>query len=318
MDIPLISVIIPVYNVSLYLKRCLDSVVNQTYHNLEIILVNDGSTDNSREICEEYAKRDKRIIVIHQDNKGLSEARNAGINIATGLYISFIDSDDYISKYFIEILLESAKSEKSDIVVCCFKKGNNEDYKFPIDEKPRIEKTLSAEEGLQQWHSNHKDVETVAWNKLYSAKLFKDGIRYPAGKYFEDVVTTHLLVQNANKITFILNELYYYFQRNTSIQGTWSEIKIYDKIYMQEKRLEWFRKYGYQEAYGRLLSKLMKYYMLCYVNADSNRTRFVLLEKFNKVRKQEQFKSIKDNFLFFFFSNFHKCIYNIYRIYRRK
>lgn len=213
---PLISVIIPVYQVEPYLKHCIESVINQTYRNLEIILVDDGSTDGSGEICNRYADKDERIKVIHQENRGLSEARNSGIDIAGGEYLSFVDSDDWLDERFIEAMYEISVEAECDIVQCnfqnvidnCSEKDKREgDYTIYSPREFSI-----ATYTLLSWKCN------VAWNKLYKASLF-DGIRYPAGKLHEDEFTTYKLIWRANNIAVTNTKLYFYRQRSDSITG---------------------------------------------------------------------------------------------------
>ena len=175
----LISVVIPVYNVKPYLERCINSVVNQTYKNLEIILVDDGSTDGSDKICDDYSKKYKNIEVIHKKNGGLSDARNVGIENAHGQYIQFIDSDDYVNNKMIEILYNNLKNTNSDISVCRPYSFSNvseiKDYK--------IEENLVEYEGIDILKNMYNDylVTVVAWNKLYKKSIFNK-IRYPKGR----------------------------------------------------------------------------------------------------------------------------------------
>lgn len=222
---PLISVIIPVYQVEPYLKHCIESVINQTYCNLEIILVDDGSTDGSGEICDQYADKDNRIKVIHQENQGLSAARNCGIETAQGEYLSFVDSDDWIDARFIEAMYEISVKAGCDIVQCNFQNVIND-----CSEEDKREGNYTvysprefsiATYTLLSWKCN------VAWNKLYKAFLF-DGIRYPVGKFHEDEFTTYKLVWRANNIAVTNTKLYFYRQRTDSIMGSAYSLKRLD------------------------------------------------------------------------------------------
>lgn len=212
----LISIIVPVYNVQKYLPRCIDSIINQTYKNLEIIVVDDGSTDDSGKICDEYAKKDNRIRVIHKENGGLSEARNIGINQANGDLIGFIDSDDYISKDMFEILRKSLIKYQTDISICNIQNVNEDGVRLSTQMDYHEEKTqvLEKKEALQLLLEDK--IKSYAWNKLYKIELFDD-IRYPKGKKMEDLATTYQLFDRATRVVFNQEICYYYVYRKNSI-----------------------------------------------------------------------------------------------------
>jgi len=211
-----ISVIVPVYNVEKYIHRCIDSIINQTYKNLEIILVDDGSTDNCPKICDEYAQKDNRIKVIHKKNGGLSEARNVGIEIATGEYIGFIDSDDYINKKMYELLISGLETNDADICICNYKEVNN-DY-IINDEKQDSYNFLKFNniEALEALYKENGVKFVIACNKLYNKNLFAD-VRYSIGKIHEDEYIIHKLFFNSKRVVYLDKELYYYYQRQDSI-----------------------------------------------------------------------------------------------------
>lgn len=211
----LVSVIIPIYNVERYLKKCLDSVENQTYHELEIILIDDGSTDNSPIICDKYAEKDPRITVLHKKNEGLSSARNAGLDIATGDYISFIDSDDWVSPHYIETLFSLAQHNKADIAIIENKLVYS-DSCDNSDDKPPFTKCYTNLEALEDLFSKNLVSLTVSWGKLYSRNLFSH-IRFPIGKIHEDEFTTFELFYNSKKLVYTNQCLYFYRQRTDSI-----------------------------------------------------------------------------------------------------
>lgn len=262
----LVSIIVPIYNVETYVERCVGSLIRQKYKNIEIILVDDGSTDDSGKICDELLAKDSRIRVIHQKNMGLSKARNNGILLSKGEYVAVVDSDDYVSPEYIEIMLFTCVNENCDIAICNYVKGKEINYTFKNTEKLES-RCLTSEQMLNEWHGENKDIETSAWNKLYRRKLFVEGnVWYPEGKYYEDTVTTHRLVARASRIAIIDAYLYYYYQRESSIMHSsdLSESRSADWIEMQETRTKWFCDKGYVEAYRRLAVKLMKYYMLIY------------------------------------------------------
>lgn len=207
-----ISVIIPIYNVEKYLKKCIDSVIEQTYSNLEIILIDDGSLDNSSKICDEYGNKDKRIIVIHKPNGGLSDARNYGLNIATGNYYLFIDSDDFILSNTIEEMYKCLIMTNSQISICnmirIFEDGTISNFYTPVDH-------ITVYEGKERFISLS---QPSVCNKLFKSSLFKN-IYFPKGKFYEDTFIYHELVYNANKIVFTGKNDYYYLSRKDSILG---------------------------------------------------------------------------------------------------
>ena len=220
MSTPLISIIVPIYKVELYLKRCVDSIVNQTYSNLEIILVDDGSPDNCPQICDEYAEKDKRVVVIHKENGGLSEARNAGLDICKGEYVSFIDSDDWVDLQYIEILLKGVQNNKADIAIGQFQKI------FFYNEKKKYEKKMTTastavmdnKEAVKKLFSNEDIYFVVAWGKLYKKTLFNT-IRYPVGKIHEDEYTTYKILYNSSTVAYLHEKIYFYLQRPQSIMS---------------------------------------------------------------------------------------------------
>lgn len=225
----LISVIIPVYNVEKYLERCIVSIINQSYKNLEIILVNDGSTDNSPVICDEYAHNDKRIKVIHKKNGGLSDARNTGIKICQGNYICFADSDDYISIDMIKNLYSSIKDTQLKMAICNLKAIDDEGNDL-IESKnsPIKDGVFTANELLPKIYQELGWYYIVAWNKLYHRSLF-DNIEFPYGKIHEDEYVIAQLMIEAQKISCISNEEYMYvYQRNGSIMSKKNANEQYD------------------------------------------------------------------------------------------
>lgn len=207
----LISIIVPIYNVGRYLEQCLISILEQTYRNLEIILIDDGSTDTSGAICDSYQKNDDRIKVIHQKNGGLSRARNVGIKLAQGTYLAFVDSDDWIEKDYIEKMYEACKSKEADICVCNFEKvWHNKNKSIPIKAKVYDENVMSIMFGQDC------TAMTVAWNKLYKKELWKE-IVFTPGKIHEDESTTYKVFYKAKRIVVINEILYHYRMLETSI-----------------------------------------------------------------------------------------------------
>lgn len=226
-----ISVIIPVYGVEDFLCECVDSVLNQTYPNLEIILVDDGSPDNSGQICDAYAGKDSRIKVIHKRNGGLSDARNAGLDISTGQYISFVDSDDKVHPQFIELLY--SKIGKCDMIFCDFKSFENypdlSNDRFKPAEKEKLT-NFTKDELMLQIMSFRYPLVVVAWNKLYKRELW-GSLRYPVGKIHEDEFIIHSLINRSENIAFIDKPVYYYRMRKQSIMSSASATRsLLDKL----------------------------------------------------------------------------------------
>ena len=250
----LISVVVPVYNVENYLERCLSSLINQTYRNLEIILINDGSTDNSLSVCQDYAKKDKRIKIYSQKNGGLSSARNKGISLASGKYIGFVDSDDVISLKMYENLYKAMIENNSEIGLCdfvCFSDKPLFDEVFTYEKMDRIKalKNLMID----------RNITSHAVDKLYLKSLF-DNIKYPIGQKFEDISTTFKLFMKANNIVYVPHTLYGYYQRTGSITGSYSKSSTIDFINAVNNR--------YSELYN--FDKKLNIYL------DMNRVNSVL------------------------------------------
>ncbi|NSE80320.1 glycosyltransferase family 2 protein [Coprococcus comes] len=219
-----VSIIIPVYNVEKYLEKCIKSVLNQTYQNLEIILVDDGSKDKSAIICDEYMVKDNRITVIHKQNGGLSSARNAGIEVATGEAVFFLDSDDYISKECIEKLVKLMKKNSADISIIQMKyisEEINDDCAKQNNEKIMLMNSERAiEESLYQ-----KLYTCCAPAKLYKIEVIGD-IRFPVGRISEDLATSHLFFKNAEKIVYSNYYGYYYRQHEESIMHVFNPKRL--------------------------------------------------------------------------------------------
>lgn len=234
-----ISVIIPIYNVEQFLKQCLDSIINQTYQNLEIILVNDGSTDSSAQICDNYAMKDERIKVIHKENGGLSDARNAGLRKATGDFISFVDSDDLIALDFYHTVVQIAIDNDADIVECGF-------IKFEVEEEFE-NSTITPEMSIEVFETEFalelliKDyLQPMVWNKLYRKKVLID-LEFPVGKIHEDVFWTYQVFGNAEKIIKTQEKLYFYRQQGNSISGRKYSLRRLDAVQALEERISYMK-----------------------------------------------------------------------------
>ena len=217
-DEPLISVIVPIYNVEKYLNRCIDSIIAQTYKNIEIILIDDGSPDNCGAICDEYATKDSRIKVIHKKNGGLSDARNAGIDIAKGKYISFIDSDDFVSRYFIETLYKCLVENNADISSLThgvsFEDGDDDSVKFMNSDNDFSCETVWPDDAIE--YMFYQTIPTGVQWRLYKRAIFNE-LRFPVGYLYEDVATTYKAFMLAEKIVLIYANAYAYRHRTNSI-----------------------------------------------------------------------------------------------------
>lgn len=237
----LISVIVPVYKVEKYLRKCIDSIIAQTYKNIEIFLVDDGSPDNCGAICDEYAHVDERIKVIHKENGGLSSARNAALDVATGDYVMFVDSDDWVEPDFCYSALEMVLKEGVKMAAfgynnICYEKDNKR-YKA-YKRFTKSVRTIGASETIRHIILKDDVIFNFAWNKIYDRQLFEK-IRYPYGKTFEDNAVTYLLANKSDKIFVSDNVLYNYVRRNDGISGKWYSPKhIADRFEIWTERLK--------------------------------------------------------------------------------
>lgn len=213
--LPLISVVVPIYQVKKYLSKCIDSIIGQTYENIEIILVDDGSTDGSGELCDEYREKDSRVIVFHKENGGLSSARNVGIDHAHGEYIAFIDSDDWVDPRYLEVLYNIIVDEQCEIAQCAHWDVWSEGLAYSDQESKSI--IFSPKELAYAYHSIGLWQIILAWNKLYKTDLFKN-IRYPEGKIHEDEYISYKVCWKASRIAVTYMKLYYYRHRENSIK----------------------------------------------------------------------------------------------------
>lgn len=246
-----ISVIIPVYMVEKYLNECVESVTGQTYSNLEIILVDDGSKDNCPLICDEWANRDSRIKVIHKENGGLSDARNAGIEKATGDYIAFVDSDDWIKEDMYAKMLDALQKENADFCACNITSCYDD---HTVSWGASAYTVGDSQKILAMLYDNTK-FPVAAWNKLYKRDCWNT-IRFPKGKLCEDAFTTYLLVHNAGKIVQIIDPLYCYRIRPQSIMTS-----SFSKKKMDEEEA-WRQNYDFVKThYPSLRKKALDFYL---------------------------------------------------------
>lgn len=258
MNMDLISVIIPVYNVEKYLARCLESVINQTYRNIEIILVDDGSTDNSGVICDEYVLRDSRIKVIHKTNGGASSARNVGLDIMQGQWVTFVDSDDYIADNYVETLYLLCAEKKCNISSCMFESTKESDFCFPTGSFDSI--VLSPREAMRSiYGASSTFITIIICAKLFSAELFSS-MRFKEGIICEDEDLYWKLIYNSSGIACTSAKLYAYFMSaNSVMRGGFSEKNLVIIDILQEREIFYKQK---QEAELYALTLKTKCYVL--------------------------------------------------------
>lgn len=247
---PKISVIVPVYKVEEYLKRCVDSILSQSFEDFELILVDDGSPDDCGNICDNYANTDVRVRVIHQDNQGLSAARNAGLDLVfkenTTEWITFIDSDDWVHPEYLERLCNAAVDNGVDVSVCEYCRTD----KFVSCDFLMSDALIYSSE---EYYVKDSVNSSTAWGKLYRKELFTD-IRYPVGKIHEDEYTTYKLMFRAEKIAVIHTPLYFYYSNTNGITGeTWS-VKRLQALDAFTERLKYLKGTKFKKAYVLTIS----------------------------------------------------------------
>lgn len=242
-----VSIIIPIYNASDVLERCISSVLKQTYQNIEVLLIDDGSRDKSGDLCDEFAGQDKRIRVFHKENGGVSSARNLGLENSTGQYIMFVDSDDYCSDILVEELVNEIINNDVQMVICNYIDFSKDIPNIEYTDATRKKEYMESMDVLWRMRSNEGMRYTAPWGKLYSKSLFHE-IRYPIGRISEDEATTYKLIDKCNKIAVIKDVLYFYYVGNvnsiTSDRKYFLNFDIYKAYEEQEK---YFRKRGYDE-----------------------------------------------------------------------
>lgn len=249
-----ITIVVPVYKVEAYLNRCVDSILAQTFTDFELILVDDGSPDNCGKMCDEYAEKDSRISVIHQKNGGLSAARNSGIDIARGEWITFIDSDDWIHPDYLRVLLEAAKKYGADVAVGRYESVRDGDE---VDNG-----TIDPDVGLENvedfWVNNRTNA-TVAWGKLYKRSFF-DELRYPVGKYHEDEYVTHKILFACEKLAVVDAPIYRYFYNDSSISRMNYLRRLPDILEAFRRHEEFFKDSPWREAHRLEVEKYAEAY----------------------------------------------------------
>lgn len=308
----MISVIVPVYNVEKYLRRCVNSILKQSYPNLQIILVDDGSTDRCGEICEELKKTDDRITVIHKENGGLSDARNAGLEIANGEYITFIDSDDYVSEYMVQIMYDILRKEHCKLIQCELKKGKEDHFQF------KNNGTYAKIDSHTAFES--RDMKISVCGKLYHRSIAKE-LKFKRRKINEDEFYTYRCIYESSEVILYHAPLYYYFQQPDSIMHKKREYLNLDVLEAYEERIKYFEKMQEKRLVDISIKEKCIRETLLYFKArgcrDEKEKRSYLLKLF-----QSEYAKIKRVRFpireFFYLRLFHLAPIFVYPIARRK
>ena len=289
----LITIVVPIYNVEKYIDNCIQTIINQTYKKLQIILVDDGSTDNCPKICDKYKAQDDRIEVIHKKNGGLSDARNAGIEKAKGKFVCFIDSDDFISYEYIEKLYKLIIKNNADISVSNFKRVQEFNEEYLKEEKEKsTEEIYNGKQMIENiYHKKLYVQSTVAWNKMYKTDLFKE-IKFPYGKLHEDEFTTYKLYYNCKKIVMTSEILYYYRYVPDSIMNKKFNKKRLDGIKALEERLEFFKEKKEEKLYNLTLVRYLIVIMIHYTNCKKFLENSKEIQKDLKNKYKEHYKKV--------------------------
>lgn len=303
-----LSIIVPVYNVEKFLKKCIDSVITQKFKDFELILVNDGSSDSSGLICDEYAKKDTRIKVIHKTNAGQSSARNLGLSEAKGDYIGFVDSDDWIHEEMYDNLIKSAFGHDMDIVACNFWVMDANDNLTPYNKKP-FDIKYDRDSAMNEIYTN-KVLTFSPCNKIYKRELFVD-LKFKEGIIFEDLDISYKLIYRSKKIAYLKECLYYYrYNINSTLKSKFTRKRL-DEFHV---RLDLYRFYKqkYPDLSGLVyyeFCKVRSYLFACVLsNKDLDKDEFKYLIQYDKdllrkIMKNVDFR-LKNKFEVFMFVNF--------------
>lgn len=284
------SVIVPVYKVEPYLDKCIGSIVNQTYQNLEIILVDDGSPDRCPQICDQWAARDSRIKVIHKENGGLSDARNAGLDICTGAYVVFVDSDDYVDREYVSYLYELVTKNRADLAICAFR--------YEKDNGAQIDSVVSDGEiyVMDQCRALKEMCDSRLFSNSACAKIyprtFFDSIRFPVGHIYEDLAVAYKLFLKAQTVVFGQRALYHYIRNEASITKSTFSWKQLDAVTYGEEMCAEIRK-QWPELFAATQKRLFAIYVYCWRSValahlrtkESKQLKNDLYEKIKAVRK---------------------------------
>ena len=328
MATPKISIIVPVYNVERYLRQCIDSILAQTYKDFELLLIDDGSPDNSGNICDEYAQKDPRIRVFHKPNGGVSSARNMGIDNARGEYISFIDADDYVEPNFLEEMVKAMEKLDADLVCCGVRINERDDGSISGFSCPDREKVYDKKEGLIEMFSMDS-FYGWPWNKLYKTDIVKKkGLRFPEGmKYCEDRTFVVNYSVHCSKISYISSALYHYVYNEISAVRKPSTKKKYESQYLDRLEADKRNYNAVKNLHDNEIMKVLKARLfitnnttanvfLSYYDGTDKKTLLVLRKNFTRylpyyLRRPKRFKSVgKKEVLRVFFRIFFPTLYN--------
>lgn len=295
-EMPKVSVIVPIYDVEKYLQSCIDSILAQTYICMEIILVDDGSPDLCGSICDRNSMLDNRIHVIHKENEGLSSARNVGLEVATGKYVVFIDSDDTIHEKFIEILINLCEQYDCDIAQCDFLVVTKDSAKLPLNSLQSLF-FYSGKQSLSKLCMGNDNVKyLVPWNKIYRRELFQ-GIRYPVGRIHEDEFVTYKLLWKAQKVAVTNQYLYYYLKRPDSIMGRKFSIKRLDCHVAFQERLDFLKenrlKYEYEVTFRNYINLVERDCVLLKEQSDDYEDICIELMEKKKILENQLYSEIR-------------------------
>ena len=250
----LVSIIVPVYNAEQYINKCIDCILEQTYQNIELILVDDGSSDKSAQIIDEESRNDERILVIHKSNGGASDARNTGLSICRGEYVCFVDADDIIDPEYVMTMLTIAKEHDCDIVQCEYKRVDNRDIVFNKGENEIS--VVNNIDMLNRIYSKYNVDTIVLWNKMFKKSVIADNM-FPVGIMFEDEVFCPRVIYNASRIAITNATLYYYFHNSSSVMNMEYSKKKLDIFTALKLRMDFYCKCGLKDLYEKDLYKYM-------------------------------------------------------------
>lgn len=292
-----VSVVVPIYNVEKYLKKCVDSLLEQTYKNIEIILVDDGATDSCPEICDYYKSIDSRIIAVHKQNGGLSDARNEGIKYMSGDYVAFVDSDDYVSPYYIETLVVNAEKYNADVSICNFERVYENDE--PVNKRPNndIVRQFNKHDSLTALFDDELKMQfTIACSKIIRSSIMKS-VTFPKGRIYEDSATAHKIYNLIERTVYVDSQLYFYLLRGGSIKTSEKFLKtdMIDAIY---DKLTFFKSYNdpilLRNSYYDYLTCLMGVYSRINSDTPESKTRkATILEQFKMTLSEMKDSGIK-------------------------
>ncbi|MDP4152048.1 MAG: glycosyltransferase family 2 protein [Bacillota bacterium] len=319
---PLISIIVPIYKVEKYLPACLDSIITQSYKNIEIILVDDGSPDRSGEICDEYALKDARIIVIHQPNSGLSAARNAGILASKGQIIGFIDSDDLVSSNFIETLYNLMEKYNADISGCDYIEFHDDILPDTFRAGKAVLKVMNNRQAADSLFSDDYVTMTVVYNKLYKRSLFSN-VLFPEGKIHEDEFTSYKLLYFSAKTVITDLPMYFYRRRNDSITGAGFNQSSLHALEAFKERMTFFKdqkeKDLYEKAAVRYAHLLIEYYEKAQSLDNARKYEKLIRKRYSRLMPRIIFSNVsyKEKIVLLIYL-IHRSLYFKYKDYARK